>query len=148
MSSTGFMPRLKVVRCADIVEIKHIMLPPSARQFKDIYVVFELMETDLHQVGYAHLLHAVTNISCVTKQECHDAVGRAMRHWTNLRICTDLYCMTQCLASLLACFQSMPLLSLTCVNASGRVCTHTCTFILASASCVELTLRMRFCVNL
>lgn len=36
---------------ADIVEIKHIMLPPSPRQFKDIYVVFELMETDLHQVG-------------------------------------------------------------------------------------------------
>ena len=35
---------------ADIVEIKHIMLPPSARDFKDIYVVFELMETDLHQV--------------------------------------------------------------------------------------------------
>lgn len=36
--------------CADIVEIKHIMLPPSPREFKDIYVVFELMETDLHQV--------------------------------------------------------------------------------------------------
>ena len=36
---------------ADIVEIKHIMLPPSSRDFKDIYVVFELMETDLHQVG-------------------------------------------------------------------------------------------------
>ena len=35
---------------ADIVEIKHIMLPPSPRDFKDIYVVFELMETDLHQV--------------------------------------------------------------------------------------------------
>lgn len=34
----------------DIVEIKHIMLPPSPREFKDIYVVFELMETDLHQV--------------------------------------------------------------------------------------------------
>ena len=25
------------------------MLPPSPREFKDIYVVFELMETDLHQ---------------------------------------------------------------------------------------------------
>jgi len=37
-------------RIADIVEIKHIMLPPSPREFKDIYVVFELMETDLHQV--------------------------------------------------------------------------------------------------
>jgi hypothetical protein len=39
-----------VATCADIVEIKHIMLPPSPREFKDIYVVFELMETDLHQV--------------------------------------------------------------------------------------------------
>ena len=37
---------------ADIVEIKHIMLPPSPREFKDIYVVFELMETDLHQVSF------------------------------------------------------------------------------------------------
>lgn len=34
---------------ADVVEIKHIMLPPS-RDYKDIYVVFELLETDLHQV--------------------------------------------------------------------------------------------------
>lgn len=43
-------------RCrADIVEIKHIMLPPSARQFKDIYVVFELMETDLHQVCHVYM---------------------------------------------------------------------------------------------
>lgn len=33
------------------------MLPPSPRQFKDIYVVFELMETDLHQVGCS-LLHS------------------------------------------------------------------------------------------
>jgi len=41
---------LRLLRHPDIVEIKHIMLPPSAREFKDIYVVFELMETDLHQV--------------------------------------------------------------------------------------------------
>ena len=34
---------------ADIVEIKHVMLPPSPREFRDIFVVFELMETDLHQ---------------------------------------------------------------------------------------------------
>lgn len=33
------------------------MLPPSPRQFKDIYVVFELMETDLHQVGCRFLLN-------------------------------------------------------------------------------------------
>lgn len=35
----------------DIVDIKHIMLPPSPKDFKDIYVVFELLETDLHQVS-------------------------------------------------------------------------------------------------
>ena len=40
---------LRLLRHPDIVEIKHIMLPPSSRDFKDIYVVFELMETDLHQ---------------------------------------------------------------------------------------------------
>ncbi|KAI3865930.1 hypothetical protein MKX03_024080 [Papaver bracteatum] len=41
---------LRLLRHPDIVEIKHIMLPPSGRAFKDIYVVFELMESDLHQV--------------------------------------------------------------------------------------------------
>lgn len=41
---------LRLLKHPDIVEIKHIMLPPSAKDFKDIYVVFELMETDLHQV--------------------------------------------------------------------------------------------------
>ena len=41
---------LRLLKHADIVEIKHIMLPPSRRDFKDIYVVFELMESDLHQV--------------------------------------------------------------------------------------------------
>ncbi|KAH7300276.1 hypothetical protein KP509_24G054100 [Ceratopteris richardii] len=41
---------LRLLRHPDIVEIKHIMLPPSPRDFKDIFVVFELMESDLHQV--------------------------------------------------------------------------------------------------
>ncbi|XVE53009.1 hypothetical protein DITRI_Ditri02bG0170300 [Diplodiscus trichospermus] len=41
---------LRLLRHPDIVEIKHIMLPPSKREFKDIFVVFELMESDLHQV--------------------------------------------------------------------------------------------------
>ncbi|KAL3631536.1 Mitogen-activated protein kinase 20 [Castilleja foliolosa] len=41
---------LRLLRHPDVVEIKHIILPPSRREFKDIYVVFELMESDLHQV--------------------------------------------------------------------------------------------------
>ncbi|KAK6946580.1 Protein kinase domain, partial [Dillenia turbinata] len=41
---------LRLLRHPDIVEIKRIMLPPSKKDFKDIFVVFELMESDLHQV--------------------------------------------------------------------------------------------------
>lgn len=41
---------LRLLRHPDIVEIRRIMVPPSSRDFKDIYVVFELMESDLHQV--------------------------------------------------------------------------------------------------
>lgn len=41
---------LRLLKHPEIVEIKNIMLPPSPREFKDIYVVFELMESDLHQV--------------------------------------------------------------------------------------------------
>ncbi|XP_059650275.1 mitogen-activated protein kinase 15-like isoform X2 [Cornus florida] len=41
---------LRLLHHPDIVEIKHILLPPSRREFKDIYVVLELMESDLHQV--------------------------------------------------------------------------------------------------
>ncbi|CAL9184198.1 mitogen-activated protein kinase 10-like [Musa acuminata AAA Group] len=41
---------LRLLRHPDIVEIKHIILPMSRRDFNDIYVVFELMESDLHQV--------------------------------------------------------------------------------------------------
>ena len=41
---------LRLLRHPDIVEIKRIMMPPSCREFKDIYVVFELMESDLHLV--------------------------------------------------------------------------------------------------
>ncbi|KAL6629194.1 hypothetical protein ACP70R_028959 [Stipagrostis hirtigluma subsp. patula] len=41
---------LRLLRHPNIVQIKHIMLPPTRREFKDIYVVFELMESDLHHV--------------------------------------------------------------------------------------------------
>ncbi|KAJ3670783.1 hypothetical protein LUZ60_008209 [Juncus effusus] len=41
---------LRLLRHPDIVEIKHIMLPKCKREFRDVYVVFELMDTDLHQV--------------------------------------------------------------------------------------------------
>ncbi|KAF5829417.1 mitogen-activated protein kinase [Dunaliella salina] len=41
---------LRLLKHPDVVEIKHVLLPPDPRTFKDIYVVFELMESDLHTV--------------------------------------------------------------------------------------------------
>ena len=33
---------LRVLKHPDIVEVKHIVLPPNPREFKDIFVIFEL----------------------------------------------------------------------------------------------------------
>ncbi|KAK1387684.1 hypothetical protein POM88_015862 [Heracleum sosnowskyi] len=66
---------LRLLRHPDIVEIKHILLPPSRREFRDIYVVFELMESDLHQVIKANDDLTLLDIS-------HD-----IRHYSNI---TDL----------------------------------------------------------
>ena len=55
--ATRILREIKLLRHLqhpDIVEIKHIMLPPSPKEFTDIYVVFELMESDLHQVCDTH----------------------------------------------------------------------------------------------
>lgn len=41
---------LRMLKHTNIVELKHILLPPSSRNFKEIFLVFELMESDLHQV--------------------------------------------------------------------------------------------------
>ena len=49
---------LRVLKHPDIVEVKHIVLPPNPRDFKDIFVIFELMETDLHQVIWLTMLSA------------------------------------------------------------------------------------------
>ncbi|CAL9122152.1 unnamed protein product, partial [Musa textilis] len=43
---------LRLLRHPDIVEIKHIVLPPSRREFKDIYVVFELMENQHSDIQF------------------------------------------------------------------------------------------------
>ncbi|XRB05962.1 mitogen-activated protein kinase [Pycnococcus provasolii] len=51
--ATRILREIKLVRHLkhpDIVQLKHILLPPSKNEFRDIYVIFELMETDLHQV--------------------------------------------------------------------------------------------------
>lgn len=41
---------LRLLKHRDIVSVHSILLPPMEKEFEDIYVVFELMETDLHQV--------------------------------------------------------------------------------------------------
>ena len=39
----------KSVHC-QVIAIKDMIRPPNPRDFKDVYVVYELMPTDLHEV--------------------------------------------------------------------------------------------------
>uniref|UniRef100_A0A6U0CUJ7 mitogen-activated protein kinase n=2 Tax=Ostreococcus mediterraneus TaxID=1486918 RepID=A0A6U0CUJ7_9CHLO len=41
---------LRSLKHPDIVEVLNILLPPNPRDFNDVFIVFELMETDLHHV--------------------------------------------------------------------------------------------------
>lgn len=77
---------------ADIVEIKHIMLPPSPRDFKDIYVVFELMETDLHQVrGLQHALLLACRNNSRTGQQHRSCSCVCRQQQAHARHCIPAY---------------------------------------------------------
>lgn len=41
---------LRHLRHDNIISLKDIMMPPVLRSFKDVYLVYELMDTDLHQI--------------------------------------------------------------------------------------------------
>jgi mitogen-activated protein kinase 8 len=69
---------LRLLRHPDIVEIKHIMLPPSRKEFRDIFVVFELMESDLHQVYYNEqfiFFFSITMSAVCLWQQCNTLGG-------------------------------------------------------------------------
>ncbi|KAJ3685928.1 hypothetical protein LUZ61_015092 [Rhynchospora tenuis] len=48
---------LRHLRHENVIELKDIMTPPNRKNFKDVYLVYELMGTDLHQIlrGLKHL---------------------------------------------------------------------------------------------
>lgn len=64
---------LRLLKHPDVVDLKHILLPSDPRHFKDIYLVFELLETDLHTVigANADLLMAVSHIVCTIRAPKH-----------------------------------------------------------------------------
>ncbi|KAJ4770431.1 Mitogen-activated protein kinase [Rhynchospora pubera] len=41
---------LRHLRHENVIELKDIMMPPNRKNFKDVYLVYELMDTDLHQL--------------------------------------------------------------------------------------------------
>uniref|UniRef100_A0A7R9VBB0 Mitogen-activated protein kinase n=1 Tax=Chlamydomonas euryale TaxID=1486919 RepID=A0A7R9VBB0_9CHLO len=41
---------LRLMCHPDVVQIKHVLLPSDARTFRDLHIVFELMDSDLHTV--------------------------------------------------------------------------------------------------
>ncbi|XP_074591300.1 mitogen-activated protein kinase 4-like [Curcuma longa] len=41
---------LRHLRHENVIALKDIMMPPHRRSFRDVYLVYELMDTDLHQI--------------------------------------------------------------------------------------------------
>lgn len=66
---------LRLLQHPGIVKILHIMLPPNHRDFREIFIVFELMESDLHNVIQAndisvlaqHQKHILYQLLCALK---------------------------------------------------------------------------------
>jgi mitogen-activated protein kinase 1/3 len=62
----------RLLRYPDIVEMRQIMLPPLRRCFRDIYVIFHLMDADLHkvikvnnEVTKQHHLFSLSDAMCI-----------------------------------------------------------------------------------
>lgn len=58
---------LRLLKHPDIVEIKHIMLPDDPNTFKDLYVVFELMEVRNVARGDYEVEPPITDLSVCGK---------------------------------------------------------------------------------
>lgn len=41
---------LRHLRHENVIQLKDVMMPNHPRTFKDVYLVYELMDTDLHQI--------------------------------------------------------------------------------------------------
>lgn len=50
------------IRYDNIIGVKDIMKPPNRRTFNDVYVVFELMDMDLHHI--IRSAHPLTDDHC------------------------------------------------------------------------------------
>lgn len=48
------MTILRMVRHPNLVVLRHVMLPPAATRFRDLWLVFERMDADLHDVIHAN----------------------------------------------------------------------------------------------
>lgn len=52
------------LRHENVIELKDIMMPPHRKNFKDVYLVYELMHTDLHQIINSPLSLSDEYIQC------------------------------------------------------------------------------------
>lgn len=72
-------PRHRHLGHENIIAVKDIMVPPARDKFNDVYIVYELMDTDLHQIIRSpqpltneHFQYFVYQVSCGTS--CGQAI--------------------------------------------------------------------------
>lgn len=47
------MLSLLLLLCRQVIGIEDLQAPPSLKEFEDVYIISELMETDLHRIIYS-----------------------------------------------------------------------------------------------
>lgn len=57
-----FEVNINGVICMQVIKIKDIIRPPDRENFSDVYIVYELMDTDLHQIIQSN--QALTDDHC------------------------------------------------------------------------------------
>lgn len=67
---------LRHLRHENVISLKDIMMPIQRTSFKDVYLVYELMDTDLHQI--------IKSSQALTNEHCQYFLFQVFKHITPL----------------------------------------------------------------
>lgn len=66
-----------------IVKIKDIVSPPERDKFDDVYIVYELLDTDLHQI--------IRSSQALTDDHCQVCISLCLRRTQTLQLHYDRF---------------------------------------------------------
>jgi mitogen-activated protein kinase 1/3 len=56
--------------CVQVISVLDLLVPPSLEEFEDVYIVSDLMETDLHRIIYSRQVLTDDHVQYFIYQVC------------------------------------------------------------------------------